>query len=271
MYVDRTDDLLQEIYNFKIIHGGLIHLIPDNLRRAPIISKDIRVIPVTNYKTFPILRQYENFPDNISLTPLFLENFQCWVDKIKPILEFIKTIPEKYILYVDSTDTILVNDILNPEQILETYKCKVLFNAEEGYSYPGHPCDKKEWLYEGYYLHKSKIDQINMNRLLNRCNTAPYVKSLNAGVYLGEREFLIVCLERILDLMLDSPIKGYPYGESDDQILWQYVMAEFENGQIQIDYNNLYFLWGGDAKLKFLPDHWEHFNYFNKQNKSLFI
>ena len=66
--------------------------------------------------------------------------------------------------------------------------------------------------------------------------------------------------------MNDSPSKGYPHGESDDQILWQHMMSIYENNEIEIDYYNLFFLWTHSRKFEFPIESWEHFNYFNNIN-----
>jgi hypothetical protein len=170
---------------------------------------------------------------------------------------------------MDATDTIFVDDILNPQEILDTYNCKILFNAEDGFGHPGHQCDRKLWLYPTYY-NQTRQDIVNKlrARLFAKTKAAPYVRSLNAGLYMGERKFIIECLEQILSLMLDDPKKGYPYGESDDQILWQHLAGMNESEDIQIDYNNLFFFWGGERHLNYDISHWEHFNYFNSKNKS---
>jgi hypothetical protein len=267
-YTNRTDDIYKEIYNLKILHGGLAAWIAtEKFNKIPKISKDIKVVVVTNYHTYPILRQYENSPDNISLQTILLPTFRCWLDKIEPVLNYIQTISEPYILYVDATDTIFVDDILDPKKILDTYNCKILFNAEDGMGQPGHPCDPKLWLYKDYYS-QNRIDEVHLlkKRLFNRTQIL-FSRSLNAGVYLGEREYIISCLKNILSLMLEDSSKKYPYGESDDQILWQHLMAKDDLEQIQIDYNNLFFFRGGVQHLDFPISHWEHFNYFNKNSK----
>ena len=64
--------------------------------------------------------------------------------------------------------------------------------------------------------------------------------------------------------MNDDPLKGYPYGEIENQKLWQYLQSICKNNEIEIDYLNLYFLWSHNRKFTFPVDSWEHFNYFNK-------
>ncbi len=240
MIIQRSNNIHNEIHNFKIIHGSEINHFKNDKYCIPTISKDVKVVMISNVKhsSFFVDHYINSDKDN------------------------------KYILYLDTSDTVLVSDILDPKSLLDKYNCKVLFNAEDNYSYPGHPCDPKLWLsnYPNYYQNKGKVMDKNKLALSKKMNTNGFTRSLNAGVFLGEREFLIEVLQNILDLMLDDPSKGYPYGESDDQILWQHMMSIYENNEIEIDYYNLFFLWTHPRKFDFLPDHWEHFNYFNRIN-----
>lgn len=268
--VERSDNIYKELSTFKVVHGFGSNFFKDdsNFNHVPLISNDIKVIMISNYTHQNRLVDLYLNSNNLDFSFIKLETFRCWIDKIEPLFNLAKSVNNKYILYLDTSDTALISDILDPKNLLDTYNCKVLFNAEDNYSHPGHPCDKKSWLkdYPLYYKDKSIIDDKNKNNLSNKINTNGYTKSLNAGVFLGEREFLIEVLQKILNLMTDDPSKGYPYGESDDQILWQYMMSMYENNEIEIDYYNLFFLWTYNRKFDFTPDHWEHFNYFNKIN-----
>lgn len=269
MKIARSDNIYEELLNFKVIHGsGCNHLKSDPNFIIPSISKEIKVVMISNFKHQNLNIDAYSKSDKLDFTFIELQTFNCWIDKIKPLLDLAKSINNKYILYLDTSDTVLVSDITDPKSLLDKYNCKVLFNAEDNYSHPGHPCDPKEWLklYPHYYSGKGKVDERNKLNLSSKINTNGFTKSLNAGVFLGEREYLINALQQILDLMLEDPKKGYPYGESDDQILWQYLMANCKNNEIEIDYYNLFFLWTHSRKFDFPPDHWEHFNYFNKIN-----
>ena len=270
MIVERSDNIYEELHNFKVVHGSgsnNFKLNPD-FNYIPSISKDIKVVMISNHREQNgYLDRYIN-SDRLDFTFIELQTFKCWIDKIEPLLNLCKSIDSKYVMYLDTSDTVLVSDINDPQSLLNTYNCKVLFNAEDNYCYPGHPCDPKLWLkkYPEYYKDMDATINKNKLNLSKKINTNGFTKSLNAGVFLGEREFLIEVLQKILDLMLDDPSKGYPYGESDDQILWQYMMSIYENNEIEIDYYNLFFLWTHTRKFEFTPDHWEHFNYFNKIN-----
>jgi hypothetical protein len=279
----RSDNLYEEIYNFKVVHGNaaIQYLVENNFNYIPTISKDVHVVMVTNMPdSTPINKQYAKYPDKLNFTCIVLNThkFRCGLDITEPIFEFIKTINTKYVLYIDASDTAIVSDILDPQMILDTYKCKILFNAEDGYSFPDHPlCADKPYMdayakyhnsepYSYYQQSKEKAVQINIQQLFKKLNCAPYVKSLNSGVFLAEREYLVEIMTKMLELTYDDPIKGYPYGEVENQKMWQYLQSICENGEIEIDFLNLFFLWCHDRKFTFPTDSWEHFNYFNKLN-----
>ena len=280
MQIERSDDLNKEIYNFKVVHGaaGVHYLYQNGFKHVPNISKDILVVMITNIPNQNTYNQiYLDNPDKLNLEYIVLktEKFRCGIDLIEPLLNYIKTIDDKYILYMDARDTALVCDIEDPKSLLDTYNCKVLFNAEDGYSFPDHSCVDKTYL-EKYAEHhscsmwlyygepKNNVDDTNTRKLHEKVNSAPYRKSLNAGLFLGEREYLVEILTTMLEFMNDDPLKGYPYGEIENQKLWQYLQSICKNNEIEIDYLNLYFLWSHDRKFTFPVDSWEHFNYFNK-------
>ena len=275
----RSDDIHTEIYNFKVIHGGcgVSYLNLANFKHIPNISKDIRVVMITNMPHQNYLIQlYIDSPDKLNFKYIILDkvHFECGRDLIEPLLEYIKTIDEKYILYLDATDTALMTDIDDPQSMLDAYNCKILFNAEDSYTFPDHPCVPHDHLKRfgdfhmcpqgNYYLHRNVIMYENTIRLQKLIKCAPYTKSLNSGLFLGERIFLIEALTKMVEYMNMDPIRGVPYGEVENQKLWQYVQYTYENGEIQVDYLNAFFLWLHTAKFNFPSDSWEHFNFFNK-------
>jgi hypothetical protein len=275
----RSDDIHTEIYNFKAIHGGcgISYLYTHNFTHIPTVSRDICVVMITNYPYQNYLvEHYLAYPDKINLKYIVLDKpvFVCGRDLIEPLLEYIKHIDEKYVLYMDAGDTALMSDILDPQGMLDSYNCKILFNAEDSYTFPDHCCVPKDHLEayakyhncaEGfYYVPRDKIIVENTQRLQKIMNCYPYTKSLNSGLFLGERMFMIEALTRMVEYMNDDPIKGFPYGEIENQKLWQYVQCTYENGEIQVDYLNIFFLWLHAAKFDFPFDSWEHFNFFNK-------
>jgi hypothetical protein len=280
MYKEISDNIHKELRNFKVVHGhyAINYFRENKFDYVPKISKDIQIVMITNYPyQNEFNKLYTENKDKINIEYIILNttNFRCGVDLIVPLYEYIKTINTKYVLYMDASDTIITSDIEDPKSILDFYNCKILFNAEDGYSFPDHNCVPKDYL-ELYAKHnnepahyyyenrRNKIMDININNLHSKINCAPYCKSLNSGLFLGERDYMENILSEMIDLMNADPTKGYPYGEIENQKLWQYLQSQCKNNEIEIDYLNRYFLWSHQYKFNFPVDHWEHFNYFNK-------
>jgi hypothetical protein len=280
MVIDRSDDITKEFYNFKAVHGhaGIAFLTENKFDHVPNISKDIRVVTISNNLFHsPFIKPYLDNPDKLNFTPIILDkpSLRCGIDLIEPLYEYIENIKEKYTLYIDAYDTVLMSDIDDPQGMLDMYDCKLLFNAEDGYGFPDHGCVDKSYVKKYaefhncdehiYYVkNRDLVSKINTENLQKRIQCFPLTRSLNSGLYLGETEYLKEILTIMMQYMYDDPTKGYPFGEIENQKLWQYLQSICENEEIQIDYMNLYFLWNHDHKFTYPVDHWEHFNYFNK-------
>jgi hypothetical protein len=115
-----------------------------------------------------------------------------------------------------------------------------------------------------YYISRDIVIRENTKRLHKIAKCEPYIRSLNSGLFLGERVFLIETLTKMVEYMNEDSTKGFPYGEIENQKLWQYIQYIYENGEIQIDYLSTFFLWTHCRKFDFPADSWEHFNFFNK-------
>ena len=95
MQIERSDDLNKEIYNFKVVHGtaGVHYLYQNGFRHVPNISKDIRVVMITNKPNQnPYNQIYLNNPDKLNLEYIVLKTkkFRCGIDLIEPLLNYIK-------------------------------------------------------------------------------------------------------------------------------------------------------------------------------------
>lgn len=277
----RSNNLEEEVYNFKVVHGNsaVYYLNQNNFNYVPTISKDVHVVMITNFPHRALFnKHYANYPEKLNFTCIALEKetFECGMDLIQPLYDFIQTIDSKYILYIDANDTLLVSDIDNPQDMLDQYGCKILFNADDGYPFPDHPCVNKTYVETyakhhntpAYNYHGIVRDQVthgNIQRLQEKVNCAPYSKSLNSGLFLANREYLIESMTNMLALMNDDPTKGYPYGEIENQKMWQYMQYICENGELEIDYLNLFFFRANPRHFEHPVNHWEHFNYFNNR------
>lgn len=279
MKFERSDNFEDIVYDIKILHGtgGVGYMRELNFNYIPKISNDIRIICITNMPRHGGSEFNQRYlVENKNMTRIVLEkdNFKCGSDLIYPIYYMINDIKEKYILYIDYTDTIMISDLLNPQEILDYYNCKMLFNAEDGYGFPDHACVDKSYLekYSQYHNNENKslyygeeifkAKERNVNRFRKHINSEHYEKSLNSGIFLGETEFVKEKINEMVQLMEDDPIKGYPYGEIENQKLWQYIMSKDE--RIEIDYLDKFFIWAYHVKIGKDITRWEHFNFFNK-------
>lgn len=267
-HINRSNDIYKEFFNFKVVHGGegLNYVRKFKNYKPPVIDSDIKVVMISDLQENYFVQMYMQ-ADTLNFSLIKLDKFRCFIDKVEPLLEFIKTVKEPFILTLDASDTVITSDITTPQNMLDSYNCKILFNADDGQVFPGHPSLDQSYRtkhpnYYGKVL--DNVFEINRVRLQNKTKIIPHVKSLNAGVYLAERLFLIEKLEEMLQFMYESPSKGYPYGEMDDQLMWYYIQSQCKNNEVEIDYNSIYFLRIHNAKWTFAQNHWEHFNYFNR-------
>lgn len=284
MSIKRNDNIVDELFNFKVVHGraGLYYLFTKNYNEVPFVSKDIKIVMISNFKYPNYLNEiYLNTPNKLNIEFIHLDKpvFQCGIDLIEPLYNYVKNIDEKYILYLDTIDTAILSDITDPQEILDKYNCKILFNAEDGYSFPDHGCVDKTYINKfnsfhasenvSYYAKLNDAKEINLKNLWSKIKCEPYRKSLNSGLFLADRAYLVEVLQEMLYYMYEDPTKGYPYGEIENQKLWQFIQSTRTNNEIEIDYLNLYFLWIHDRKFTFPIDSWEHYDFFYRNFKNI--
>lgn len=267
----RPDNLKDVLDSFYVVHGraGAGWFIQNKNFHSPKFSKDLFVVTVTSY---PDENPYYTFLFNetkdTSIHRIISQDFECMISKIEILIPVLKARKEKYTLWVDYSDTVIPRDIMNPEEILNFYNAKIVFNAEDGYHEASHPCIDDSYItqyweefqkpYRGPF-HETKLT--NVNNLKSKTGL-PYERGLNSGVFLGERVYIIDCLTEMLSIMKDNYKKGYPYGDKDDQNVWRYIMAN--RSGIEIDYLNKFFIWVHDRKYSFPIDSWEHYDFFNR-------
>ena len=77
---------------------------------------------------------------NCEIHSILLDEYIKWISKVDSLYNYIlknfKYLPD-YIMYLDGFDTIIINDIPNISNLLNFYKCKILFNSEYGYWHTG--------------------------------------------------------------------------------------------------------------------------------------
>lgn len=260
-------DLYNELSNFSIIHGRAIcsYMLYDNPNPLPevSISDDIHILTVVDkYSISSESIDKINFKKG-KINYIIIDEYKKWISKIEELKNYIEsnydTLP-KYILYLDAFDTLILKDILNPQEYLDYYKCKVLFNAEPAYHHTGFP--GPEGTGNNYYdplYYEGRDEYMNLN---NTKYGHPLDNSLNAGVFIGEKDYILSLLKETYNMMNDDPNKGFPYGCQDDQCVMRYLNnRHFDN--ISTDIFSLFTFWGCPELFK-QPNSIYSIDYFKK-------
>lgn len=209
------------------------------------VSSEIKVVTVLDESAnINACLRHSNIVDS-TIEFIVIKKYIKWVSKVEEVYNYISSNYEQlpdYILYLDGSDTLIINDIQNPKEILDYYNCKVLFNAEPDFWHTGTQApddypkyyDKLQTSTKNEYVIKNK-EKYKLDRY--------YHQALNAGVFLGEKDFILKLLGECLELMNDDYHKGYPYGDTDDQLL----LRHFHNiyfDDISIDLFHKWMFWG---------------------------
>lgn len=183
--------------------------------------------------------------NNFSIHKLLVKKFIPWISKIEELHNYIQSnyssLP-KYLMYLDGGDTLVLRDIVDIESLLRFYKCKVLFNSEYGFWHTGTPSPMQiNKYYDKLYTEiKPKYFKLTQEKY---GFTDLVQASLNAGAFIGEKEYISDMLSQVLSLMQDNPEKGFPYGCQDDQSVLK--LFHFQNFKdTSIDLFHKFFFWG---------------------------
>jgi hypothetical protein len=226
------------------------------------ISPDLVIIQVNdeNVKHSSLVNKvpFENPSSSIEIV---IPTYEKWLSKpaelIKYIEEHYEELPE-YILYVDGSDVVIINDILDPKSMLDFYKCEVLFNCEPNFTHTGFGLPSHDFYSPLYEIHKDKYAQLSFEKY-----GIEGEKGLNAGVFLGRKKYMLEMLKEAYEYMIDDPNKGFPYGSLDDQCILRYLqILHFD--KISCDVFNNYFLFAFPKCMEVDEDNWEHFEYYKK-------
>lgn len=260
-------NLYNELLEFPVLHGRAIcaHMLYDNPNPLPevAISDDLHILTVVD-----VLGSHSESINKINfkkgkINYIIINEYKKWISKIKELKNYIESnyndLP-KYILYLDAFDTLILKDILNPQEYLDYYKCKVLFNSEPAYHHTGFPGPEGTGndYYDSLYL-TEKDNYISLN---NSKYGYPFDNSLNAGVFIGEKDYILSLLKETYDIMKDDPSKGFPYGCQDDQCVLRYLNNKHYNN-ISTDVFNMFSFWGCPETFK-QPNSIYSINYFKK-------
>ena len=238
-------DILQNLMNFNIIHGRSVCYTVMNktdLKNCFVqVDKDICILTVIDE---PSLAQ--SVLHNVNITNnkvnfLVVKKYEFWVSKIKELINYIKNnynnLPN-YILYLDALDTLILNDIDHPSKYLDFYKSKIVFNIEPAYWNTGYQAPIIGYLDPYSYDNRDKYKLLNKEKY-----GTDFEIALNAGVFLGEKEYTLSLLEETYSIMTDDINKGFPYGYVDDQLVLRYLHTKhFEH--ISGDIFNILSFWG---------------------------
>ena len=260
-------DLHSELSKFSIIHGRAIcsYMLYNNPNPLPevSISDDVHIVTIVDR---PGLSSESidkiNFKKG-KINYIIIDEYKKWISKIEELKNYIEsnydTLP-KYILYLDAFDTLILKDILNPQEYLDYYKCKVLFNAEPAYHHTGFPGPEgtgNDYYDPLYYEGRDEYMRLNNDKYGH-----PLDNSLNAGVFIGEKDYILSLLKETYDIMKDNPNKGFPYGCQDDQCIIRYLNNKYFNN-ISTDIFSLFAFWGC-PELFNQPDSIYSIDYFKK-------
>jgi hypothetical protein len=207
------------------------------------------------------------FDNKKQLIELIDDPYQKWISKPRALLNYIKenynNLPE-YIMYVDSCDVVIIEDILNPKEILEFYNCEVLFNAEPNFASTGFNYPFANFYDTLFGHHLETYKKLNLQKY-----GIAHERSINAGLFLGKKEFMLIMLEEACAYMSSDPNLGFPYGCMDDQYMFRYLQILFFN-KISCDVFNKFFLFAYPKTIESDETDWEHYNYFQKNNIHLY-
>lgn len=240
--------MYDKLLNFPILHGRFIcsHMIYDIKKDLPEvnISDDIHILTVVDRGSINAESIGKTNFNNGKVNYIFIDEYVKWVSKIEELKNYIENnydnLPN-YILYLDAFDTLILKDILNPKYFLDYYKCKVLFNAEPAYHHTGFPPPEgtgQDYYDRLYYEEKEEYKSLNKNKYGHSLENA-----LNAGVFLGEKDFVLSMLKETYEIMKDDPSKGFPFGCQDDQCTLRFVNNKYYE-DIAVDIFNIFSFWG---------------------------
>jgi hypothetical protein len=270
---EKFNSIPKDFFNLKIVHHGAVV----NTIFAAGYFND-RVIKLS--KDMISLQVNDAYGDGISkINKIKFENpnqvvsirvpvYEKWLSKPRELLKYIKenykTLPE-YILYTDGSDVAILNNIDNPKEILDYYQCDVLFNCEPNYMHTGFGLPS-----HGYYnpLYEKEIyvyENLNVEKY-----GIVHKRSINAGVFLGKKDYVITMLEEAMKYMEDDHNKGFPYGCLDDQCMFRWLQNQHFD-KISVDVYNNYFLFGYPKSIETDENDWEHFQYFKKKYEHIYL
>lgn len=262
----------KEFLELKVIHhnntvAGMLGQGYNKTKKIK-LSEDLIVLQVNGIEP-PIIStvnqiEFENPSQSIEIK---IPTYTKWISKVEELLKYLlenyDTLPN-YILYLDGSDTLILNDIMNPKEMLDFYGCKMLFNCEPNLMHTGFNFPSAEYYNPLFGRWKAMYKQQNLLKY-----GIEHERSINAGVMLAEKEYLKQKLTLALSYMRDDPEKEFPFGCMDDQHLFRFLhIQDFEN--ISIDVYNKYFLFAYPKTYEADETDNEHFEFYKKNYQKLY-
>ena len=252
--------MIEEFFQFNILHGrhlcgSVISEFPLRLQETTIkLSDDLVVCTVSdNNATLNSTLNLVQFENKDQIKFLNVDQYIKWISKVETLYHFIKdnydNLP-KDILYLDGLDTLILKDITNPAEYLDFYKCKILFNIENQYAGTGYEAPTPEYLHDFYNKDYNSFLENNEHKYGNRL---PF--GLNAGVFLGEKEYIFNMVKECYEYMSEDYENSFPYGCTDDQYVFRYLQNKYYD-IISVDIFNIFSFWGGEMSVDNHPNHY---------------
>lgn len=250
-------NIKEKILSKSVLHGRgvvgeVLHKIYKGETPKVEVSPEIKLLTVVDKYSINNSTLSKSNIINNSVEFIIVDKYLKWISKVSELYNFIKNNYEnlpKYILYLDASDTLIINNIQNPKGMLDYYNCKVLFNSEPDFWHTGTQTPKDYPKYYDELQTKIKNEYSEKNKLKYGLDSGHCFQSLNAGVFLGEKEFTFKLLKECLNLMNDDYHKGYPYGDTDDQLLLRYFHNKYFDN-ISIDLFHKWMYWGSYDSFK---------------------
>jgi len=244
---------LKDFFQFNVLHGrylcgSILNDFKNELQNTSVyLTEDLAIFTVTdNHSANASTLNSIKIKNNNQVNFLKIEHYTKWISKVETLYFHIKNnydnLP-KYILYLDGLDTLILKDIINPSEYLEFYDCKILFNIENQYAGTGYEPPDRSYLSDFYNSQYQSFLEKNKEKY---GNVLPF--GLNAGVFLGEKYYILNLLKECLDYMSGDVKNGFPHGCTDDQYVFRYLHNKHYN-IISADIFNVFSFWGGHMSI----------------------
>jgi len=246
---------MEEILEIPLVHGRFIcNYLLKELQTLPEvkISDDVKILTVVGegQKSGCVLKKSNLL--NTEITFIEVNKYIKFISKIEGLKNYIEKnydeLPE-YILYMDGFDTLIINNLDNPSKILKDYNCKMLFNATPGYYFntgvAQNYTDTKKYNELLLDMKDSFLKKNHKKFNLSKDNNT----SLNAGIFIGEKKFVLEILKEVHEYMLSDYELGFPHGSTCDQMVFKYMNNKYFD-DICIDIYKKLTLWGHEKTIE---------------------